>query len=113
MRGVDEARRTEETPRAPAGLLEAALHMLVNGITPNMRRQPEISVSVERIRQLRPALVSAVIVWRHTIASSVPFNAAKRPDLRRQRKTACQLTHFAVHALERIGIGAFLERFGD
>jgi len=49
----------EETPRAPAGLLEAALSFLVQGLAPAIQNQSEVSVSVRRIRELRPALVPA------------------------------------------------------
>ena len=49
----------EETPRAPAGLLEAALSLLVQGLAPAIQKQSEVSVSVQRIRELRPALVTA------------------------------------------------------
>jgi hypothetical protein len=49
----------EETPRAPAGLLEAALRFLVHELTPTIQKQSEVSVSVQRIRELRPALVPA------------------------------------------------------
>jgi len=47
----------EETPRAPAGLLEAALSLLMHEITPRMQQRSEVSMSMRRIRQLRPALV--------------------------------------------------------
>jgi len=49
----------EETPRAPAGLLEAALSLLMHEITPRMQQRSEVSMSMRRIRQLRPALVPA------------------------------------------------------
>jgi len=49
----------EETPRAPAWLLEAALSFLVQGLAPAIQNQSEVSSSVERIRELRPALVPA------------------------------------------------------
>ena len=49
----------EETPRAPAGLLEAALSLLVQGLAPAIQKQSEVSISVQRIRELRPALVPA------------------------------------------------------
>ncbi len=49
----------EETPHAPAGLLEAALSLLVQGFAPAVQKQSEISVSIQRIRELRPALVPA------------------------------------------------------
>ena len=47
----------EETPRAPAGLLEAALCLLVTNVKPSLNHSPAISVSVQRIRQLRPQLI--------------------------------------------------------
>ncbi|PYL88562.1 MAG: hypothetical protein DMF16_08145 [Verrucomicrobia bacterium] len=49
----------EETPRAPAGLLEAALSLFMHEITPRMQQRSEVSMSMRRIRQLRPALVPA------------------------------------------------------
>jgi hypothetical protein len=49
----------DETPHAPAGLLEAALSLLVRGVTPSMQHESEVWLSMERIRQLRPALLSA------------------------------------------------------
>jgi ribosome-binding protein aMBF1 (putative translation factor) len=48
----------EETPRAPAGLLEAALGLLVARLTPSMQRQSAVRLSVQTIRDLRPALVT-------------------------------------------------------
>jgi len=49
----------EETPRAPAWLLEAALSFLLQGLAPAIQKQSEVSVSVQRIRELRPALIPA------------------------------------------------------
>jgi ribosome-binding protein aMBF1 (putative translation factor) len=49
----------EETPRAPAGLVEEALSFLVQMLTPKMQRQSEVSLSLRTIRHLRPALVPA------------------------------------------------------
>jgi ribosome-binding protein aMBF1 (putative translation factor) len=49
----------EETPRAPAGVLEAALSLLVQMQTPSMQQQSEVWTSLRTIRQLRPALVPA------------------------------------------------------
>ena len=49
----------EETTRAPAGLLEAALSLLVQGLAPAIQKHSEVSISVQRIRELRPALVPA------------------------------------------------------
>ena len=59
VKASDIAIVEEETPRAPAGLLEAALSLLVQGLTPQMQQQSEVSISVRRIRELRPALVPA------------------------------------------------------
>jgi DNA-binding XRE family transcriptional regulator len=59
VKARDIALLEEETPRAPAGLLEAALSFLVHEVTPRMHQRSEISLSMERIRQLRPALVPA------------------------------------------------------
>jgi ribosome-binding protein aMBF1 (putative translation factor) len=49
----------EETPRAPAGLLEAALSFLVQGLARAAQNQSDVSESIRRIRKLRPALVAA------------------------------------------------------
>jgi hypothetical protein len=49
----------EETPRAPAGLLEAALSVLLQATKPQATRTPEVSDSIRTVRQLRPALVAA------------------------------------------------------
>jgi ribosome-binding protein aMBF1 (putative translation factor) len=57
VKARDIALIEEETPRAPAGLLEAALSFLVSQVSP--RHRSEVSSSMERIRQLRPALVAA------------------------------------------------------
>ncbi|MGI9172508.1 MAG: hypothetical protein ACR2F0_04255 [Chthoniobacterales bacterium] len=59
VKARDIAMIEEETPRAPAGLLESALSLLMSGVTPSMQRQPEVWTSVERVRQLRPGLVAA------------------------------------------------------
>lgn len=48
----------EETPRAPAGLLEAALSLLVQ-VPVAKAAQPAVFQSIRTIKQLRPALVSA------------------------------------------------------
>ena len=48
----------EETPGAPAGLVEEALSLLVQMLTPRMQRQSEVGISLRTIRHLRPALVS-------------------------------------------------------
>ncbi len=57
VKASDIAILEEETPRAPAGLLEEALSLLVRGVTPNMEEDAAVSVSVSRVRELRPALV--------------------------------------------------------
>jgi transcriptional regulator with XRE-family HTH domain len=57
VRARDIAVLEEETPRAPAGLLEEALSVLVRGVTPNMEEDAAVSISVDKIRELRPALV--------------------------------------------------------
>jgi len=49
----------EETPRAPAGLLEAALSVLVHMLTPSVQQKSEVWLSLRKIEQLRPALVPA------------------------------------------------------
>ncbi len=59
VRARDIALIEEETPRAPAGLLESALSLLMSGVTSKMQREPDLWISVKRVRQLRPALVSA------------------------------------------------------
>lgn len=46
-----------ETPRAPAGLLEAALSFLVHGGSVKTSKDSGVWMSVRRIRELRPALV--------------------------------------------------------
>lgn len=57
VKARDIALVEEETPRAPAGLLEAALSFLVHEVKPRMQQRPAVSLSIERIRRLRPALV--------------------------------------------------------
>jgi ribosome-binding protein aMBF1 (putative translation factor) len=59
VKAADIAVIEEETPRAPAGVLEAALSFLVTGVTPNMKCEEHVSVSLERIRRLRSALIPA------------------------------------------------------
>jgi hypothetical protein len=49
----------EETPRAPAGLLEAALSLLVQMLSVKTAQPAAVSRSIRTIRNLRPALVSA------------------------------------------------------
>lgn len=49
----------EETPRAPAGLLEAALSLLLHRVTGKANRNPELAASLRTVRQLRPALLAA------------------------------------------------------
>jgi transcriptional regulator with XRE-family HTH domain len=59
VKARDIAILEEETPRAPAGLLEAALSLLVRMLTPSMQMQAEVWTSLRTIRHLRPALVPA------------------------------------------------------
>jgi DNA-binding XRE family transcriptional regulator len=49
----------EETPRAPAGLLEAALSLLVQMLSAKTAQPATVAQSIRTIRQLRPALVPA------------------------------------------------------
>ncbi len=49
----------EETPRAPAGLLEAALSVLLQAAKPQATQTAEVSDSIRTVRHLRPALVAA------------------------------------------------------
>jgi len=60
VKASDIAIIEEETPQAAAGLLEATLRMLVSHFAANMQRHSQVSVSVERIRQLRPGLLSVM-----------------------------------------------------
>ncbi len=56
VKARDIAMVEEETPRAPAGLLEAALSMLVQ-ISSNTPRQPQVvAQSIRTIRHFRPTL---------------------------------------------------------
>jgi len=48
----------EETPRAPAGLLEAALRVLLEVNKPQAARTSEVSDSIRTVRQLRPGLIA-------------------------------------------------------
>ena len=59
VKARDIAILEEETPRAPAGLLEEALSLLVRMLTPSMQQKSEVWLSLRRIEQLRPALVPA------------------------------------------------------
>jgi len=59
VKARDIAIMEEETPRAPAGLLEEALSLLVQMLTPSMQRQSEVWISLRTIRHLRPALAPA------------------------------------------------------
>ena len=59
VKARDIALIEEETPRAPAGLLESALSLLMSGVTSKMKREPQLWISVERVRKLRPGLVAA------------------------------------------------------
>lgn len=47
----------DETPQAPAGLLEAALNLLVQRLSHSSKRVEEVERSIRTIRHLRPALV--------------------------------------------------------
>ncbi len=49
----------EETPRAPAGLLEAALSLLVQICSGKAARPAVVAQSIRTIRHFRPTLVSA------------------------------------------------------
>jgi hypothetical protein len=49
----------EETPRAPAGLLESALRVLIKANKPQAERTSEVSDSIRIVRYLRPALIPA------------------------------------------------------
>ena len=59
VKAQDIAVIEEETPRAPAGLLEAALRVLVKANEPQAERASEVSDSIRTVRHLRPALVPA------------------------------------------------------
>jgi hypothetical protein len=50
----------EETPRAPAGLLEAAVRLLVQKtVKPQSPHGSGVASSLRTVRQLRPALLAA------------------------------------------------------
>ncbi len=59
VKARDIAIMEEETPRAPAGLLEEALSLLVQMLTPSIQRKSEVWISLRTIRHLRPALMPA------------------------------------------------------
>jgi DNA-binding XRE family transcriptional regulator len=59
VKAQDIALIEEETPRAPAGLLEAALSVLLQATKLRATRTSEISDSIRTVRQLRPALIAA------------------------------------------------------
>ncbi|MGI8964804.1 MAG: hypothetical protein ACR2H1_01815 [Limisphaerales bacterium] len=59
VKAQDIAMIEEETPRAPAGLLEAALSVLLHLIKPQGRKSSEVSDSIRTVRHLRPALIAA------------------------------------------------------
>jgi DNA-binding XRE family transcriptional regulator len=59
VKAQDIAIIEEETPRAPAGLLEAALSVLLLATKPQAEQTSEVSDSIRTVRQLRPALVAA------------------------------------------------------
>ena len=56
----DIATVEEETPRASAGLLEAAVRLLVQKSSkPEIEKDSEVTGSLRVVRHLRPALVAA------------------------------------------------------
>jgi hypothetical protein len=59
VKAQDIAVIEEETPRAPAGLLEAALRVLLQATQPRTTLKSDISESIRTVRQLRPALIAA------------------------------------------------------
>ncbi len=59
VKAQDIAIIEEETPRAPAGLLEAALSVLLQATKPQATRTAGVSDSIRTVRHLRPALVAA------------------------------------------------------
>jgi DNA-binding XRE family transcriptional regulator len=59
VKAQDIAIIEEETPRAPAGLLEAALSVLIQMTKPQATQTSVVSDSIRTVRQLRPLLVAA------------------------------------------------------
>ena len=60
VKAQDIAVVEEETPRASAGLLEAALIVLLHKLpVPGKAHQSEVAHSLRTVRQLRPALLTA------------------------------------------------------
>ncbi len=59
VKAQDIAVVEEETPRASAGLLEAALGLLVQISKPRTEHDSEVADSLRMVRQLRPSLVAA------------------------------------------------------
>ena len=60
VKAQDIAIVEEETPRAPAGLLEAALSVLIQKLSAlRGGHQSEVAGSLRTVRQLRPALMAA------------------------------------------------------
>ena len=60
VRAQDIAIVEEETPRAPAGLLDTALRMLVQKAhKPQTKTRSEVAGSLRTVRHLRPALLAA------------------------------------------------------
>lgn len=57
VRARDIAVVEEQTPRAPAGLLEAALSLLVQLSSTKATRPASVSQSIRTIRHFRPTLV--------------------------------------------------------
>ena len=60
VKAQDIAVVEEETPRASAGLLEAALSVLIHKLpTPRTKPESEVAHSLRTVRHLRPALMAA------------------------------------------------------
>ena len=59
VKAQDIAVIEQETPRAPAGLLETALIILLHRLARRHARTSEVSASLRVVRHLRPALLAA------------------------------------------------------
>ena len=59
VKARDIAMIEDETPLAPAGLLEAALSLLVQMLSAKAEQPAVVSESIRTIRHLRPALIPA------------------------------------------------------
>ena len=60
VKAQDIAVVEEETPRASAGLLEAALSVLIHKLpAPRTKPESEVAHSLRTVRHLRPALMAA------------------------------------------------------